>query len=810
MKRLLLILLYVFLLLPIAAVSQAANDDETTIKELMNVIHEHFNVNFIYDSALNLDIKATNRINPSRQTLEECLTLLFDGTEIEWEVMKKYIVLTNTDKKKKPKDYTIFIEEQQDTLTESRITAYINRNRAATQTGLIAIDGNKFKKGYAVLGSPDLIKELQQLPGVSSGTDLLSGLYVHGGDGTDNLFLLDGVPLYQVSHAAGLISTFNTEVIDNLDFYKSGFPSRYGGKLSSVVDITTRPGDMQEYHGSFNIGLLSGGLQFEGPIVPGKTSFNVAVRRSWFDVVTIPLNAIVNIKKPYGDSQKVNYSMTDFNASVTHLFKPDSRLSLNIFAGNDNVVYNWEDLKVRYWEGERIIGKPGYSLDADWGNILTSLNWQKKFSDDLHLNTIAYYVRSNSGISILNKKWKISDYAPKTTEDTQQDISASIMHEIGAKTEVDWMPSEYHHINVGAGYSGRIFNPVREYSKVTLNTDYESGVQEESYNNSDSFSVRYNASEVSVYASDEISMAKWLKANLGLRYAFFEQNGYMHHSVEPRAALRFQLAPIAALKMSYTEMSQAVHLVRANYIDLPMSVWFPTTENVTPMKSKQAAAGVYLDLPRNITLNVEGYWKIMNDIYEYSGIDGFFPDLSDWEHQLLSGTGRSYGAELEARWRTEKMDVAAYYTLSWTERYFEGIYHDWYPARNDNRHKLTLTATRKFSERFEMYAGWHYHTGDRATIPTQLIGDNAYYESPYNYQMSDYHRLDLGFNFHKTTKRGNESIWNLTLYNAYCRMNPMFAYLKHYIPEGSSEYKTEFVEKSLLPIIPSFNYTLRF
>lgn len=156
------------------------------------------------------------------------------------------------------------------------------------------------------------------------------------------------------------------------------------------------------------------------------------------------------------------------------------------------------------------------------------------------------------------------------------------------------------------------------------------------------------------------------------------------------------------------------------------------------------------------------------------------------------------------------MDISAYYTLSWTERFFEGIFHDWYPARNDNRHKLTLSATRKFSDKFEMYAGWHYHTGDRATIPTQIIGYNVFYESPYNYQMSDYHRLDIGFNFHRTTKRGNKSTWNLTIYNAYCRMNPMFASFYYYIPEGGSEYKKELVETCVIPIIPSFNYTLRF
>ena len=804
MKKLLLTIFAIVLLLPFTAVCQAANNDEPTIKELMNVIHEHYNVNFIYDSSLELDIKAPNRINPSRQSLEECLEALFTGTGIEWEIMKKYIVLTHTDKKRKPKDYTIFIEEQMDTLSESRITAYIDRNRAATQTGFISIDGSKFQKGYAVLGSPDLIKELQQLPGVSSGTDLLTGLYVHGGDGTDNLFLLNGVPLYQVSHAAGLISSFNTEVVDNIDFYKSGFPSRYGGKLSSVVDVTTRPGDMQEYHGSFNIGLLSGGLQFEGPIVPGKTSFNVAVRRSWFDLVTIPLNIIVNAKKPYGDSQKIHYSMTDFNASVTHLFNKDNRLSFNVFAGADNLINQNEDLQVRYWEGVKYVGDSGNTLDTKWGNILTSLNWYRKFSDDLHLNAILYYVRSNTTVDMIDDTWKMNDYSPSITDECKTDRSSSIMNESGAKTELDWIPSEYHHINAGAAYSGRIFDPQREYSKTILVNEVETHSENASY------SVRFNTSEVSVHASDEISLSNWFKTNLGLRYSCFINGGTTYHSIEPRAALRFQLAPVAALKMSYTEMSQAVHLVSANYIDLPMSVWLPTTENVAPMRAREAAAGFYFDLPHNIILNVEGYWKMLNDIYEYSGKDGFFTDISDWEHQLMSGKGRSYGAEVEARWRTAKMELAAYYTLSWTERYFKGIYHDWYPARTDNRHKLTLSATRKFSERFEMYAGWHYHTGDRATIPNQLIGDMAYYESPYNYQMSDYHRLDLGFNFHKTTKRGNESIWNLTLYNAYCRMNPMFAYLNHYRPEGSTEYKTEFVEKSLIPIIPSFNYTLRF
>ena len=214
----------------------------------------------------------------------------------------------------------------------------------------------------------------------------------------------------------------------------------------------------------------------------------------------------------------------------------------------------------------------------------------------------------------------------------------------------------------------------------------------------------------------------------------------------------------------------------------------------------------------NFRLNVEGYYKMMDNLYEYSGTDGIYPDLKNWENEVMRGKGRSYGAEVELRWRSEKMDVAAYYTLSWTERFFEGIWHDWYPARNDNRHKFTINATRRFSDRFEMYASWNYHTGDRMTVPTQIVGGQVYYTSPYNYKIADYHRLDIGFNFRKTTKRGNESVWNLSLYNAYCRMNPMFTMLDHYRTDYKepAKYETVFKELAAIPIIPSFNYTLRF
>lgn len=764
------ILLFILNTLTLSLLAQSS-----TIKAEMELLHKEYGVNFVYDSSIELNISSPVIYDKKTTSLDQSLETLFAGTGIDYEIMKKYIVLTRSDSKKKPKGYTIFIQEQKDTLDAASITSYINRSNSSTQTGLTPIDGSRFKKGFAVLGSPDVIKEIQTLSGVSTGTELLSGMYVHGGEGHDNLFLLDGVPLYQVSHLAGVFSSFNTEIIDNMDFYKSGFPARYGGKLSSVVDIKTRPGNMQEYHGTFNIGLLNGGLQFEGPIVKGKTSFNIAARRSWLDVITVPFNLISNkVLEKKNRSRDFHYSMTDLNASITHQFKKDSRLSANFYYGADRLGFQTSD-----------IDKTD-DLDLKWGNILGSLNWKKQFSDDLHLNTSLHYVRSYTDVDLL--------HVYENTYSAQQNIS--YLNDIGAKVELDWMPSEYHHISAGAGFTEYLLDSRRNHSSEPETDNL--------------FKLKYDISEVALHAADEISISNWFKTNIGLRYSLTTQGETTYHSIDPRAALRFQLNDATALKFSYTEMSQAIHLLRAHYVDLPMSSWLPSTNEIPPMRSRQIAGGVYTNLPHNISLSIEGYWKNMMNLYEYCGINSIYPDLMNWEEELVMGKGRSYGGEIEMRWRSEKMDVAAYYTLSWTERYFEDIWPTWYPARNDTRHKFNINATRRFTGKFEMYASWNYTSGNRMTVPSQIIGSEIYYTSPYNHKLPDYHRLDIGFNFRKTTKRGNESIWNLSIYNAYCRLNPMF-YMTNTITDIYGENKRIVLKQcAMIPILPSFSYTLRF
>ena len=294
------------------------------------------------------------------------------------------------------------IKTLQDSLDAARITAVREKMKNTTQTGLMRLDAKELKSGVAVFGTPDVIKKLQLLPGVAAGNELMSGLYVHGGDGNDNLFLLDGIPLYNISHFGGLFSSFNTDVIDNLDFYKSGFPARYGSRLSSVVDVETREGDMQRYHGSFSLGLIDGRLQFEGPIVKGKTSFNLGLRRSWMDLVTTP--AIWYANRRNGDDQTVGggYSMSDINARLTHRFAPGNTLNVCFYTGSDYLRASQEE-KQYDQEGHR--GENLMKIGVKWGSLTSSVSHQYELSKKLRMKNVLYYSQSTSNTAYEFRFW---------------------------------------------------------------------------------------------------------------------------------------------------------------------------------------------------------------------------------------------------------------------------------------------------------------------------------------------------------------------------------------------------------------------
>ena len=805
--------LFILIILTFSHLGFAQNSAVPTLRTEMEEIHEKFGANFIYDSSLEIDVPAPKDVKMDGRTLEQCLDELFSGTDIQWSIQKKYVVLVYKDKKRKPRDYTIFIEEQHDTINESIVTAQTSKELNTTQTGFQKLDKIVFERGYAMFSSPDVIKAIQQLPGVASGTELLSGMYVRGGDGSDNLYLLDGVPLYQVSHLGGIFSSFNTDVLESLDFYKSGFPARYGGRMSSVVDVKTKDGDFREYHGLASIGLLDGRLQFEGPIIKDKTSFNIGLRRSWLDVLTVPATYLISDLEDV--KLRLKYAFWDLNANLTHKFSDENKLTLRIYGGRDKAKFG-QARDHKYFEGEEDLSGSMYDFEwgLGWGNFVTSLNWDYRFNPSHEMSAKVYFSRYGSLFSMYDYYEYRGDDGKVEHYSISDNRNSSQTSDIGFRADFSYRPNASHHIRYGTllqyhFYSPEhsIYNYAQAYSTVTNN-------EEKSYSNhAESF-------EPAVYIEDEMTLTDWFTANVGLRYSSVWAQNRMYHNIQPRAALRFAVGDNTSIKMSYSEMAQNNHLVSSNYLSLPTSFWMPSTDKIAPSKSRQLSAGVYFNLPHNIKFNIEGYGKTMDNLLEFRGKWGIYPPIHLWEESLVVGKGRSWGVESELSWADSKTSLTAYYTLSWSQRFFEDFYQFWYKDRNDNRHKLTLTGTRRIGKKFEVYASWNYHSGGWMTSQSQAIWEGEvgkwpemFFSYPNNLQIPDYHRLDLGCNFHKTTKRGNESIWNLSFYNAYCRINPIIAYVAErydFTEENLAGFNFVGQAFGIIPIIPSFSYTLKF
>ena len=684
--------------------------------------------------------------------------------------------------------------ERRDTLDSSYVTAVKEKMRNTTQTGLVRLDGEKLRSGVAVFGSPDIIKQLQILPGVAAGNELSSGLYVHGGDGNDNLFLLDGVPLYNITHFGGLFSSFNTDMVENLDFYKSGFPARYGGRLSSVVDVETSEGNMMEYHGNVSIGLIDGRLHVEGPIVPGKTSFNVGLRRSWLDVVTAPAIAYVNWKN--GGDTKVNggYAMSDFNARVTHIFSDRSKLNGCFYWGLDNLHAGIADKAA------------GEGLDLDvgskWGTTAASVNWDYVYSQKMRGKLLGYWSRSGSDIGYgFGFSQKYDDGTSLVMAMSDHNISA--VSDAGVKYDLDWFPNASHHVRYGAA-------TVYHHYKVSRNYEQNQEIPGfEPAKDTDTKGGAYDAFEPAVYIEDEIFLTYNLTLNAGLRASLFVTKPLTWGRVEPRAAFKWLIDKDICAKLSYTRMSQYSHLVSAMYIELPTNSWMPSTWGAGPMMSDQVAGGLYFT-PGPWVINVEGWYKTMDNMLAYNGANAFYPPLVNWETSFTPGKGKSWGLEFEATFRKPKIELSAYYTLSWSRRQFDAWYSFPFPDRNDNRHKINLVGTWRPKKGISLYWNWNYHSGNRITLPTHVInyGNTSsamLYQSPYNSSLPDYHRLDIGADFSRKLSNGKEFSLNVSIYNVYNHLNAAFAML-----DRDSKGKYYGKAYGLVPIIPTLSAGFKF
>jgi len=683
----------------------------------------------------------------------------------------------------------------------------------ATQMGAQEIPIAQIKNTPSILGEADVMKTIQLMPGVQAGVEGSAGLYVRGGGPDQNLILLDGVPVYNVDHLFGFFSVFTPEAVKKVTLFKSSFPARFGGRLSSVVDVRSNDGDMKKYHGTLSVGLLSSKIQLEGPIIRDKTSFNISARRSYIDLIAKPF-------MPKDD--KISYYFYDINAKINHKFSDRSRLFLNFYNGKDSYYFKTTDSSSSMYKDK---------MSLNWGNTIATARWNYIFNQKLFSNTTVAYnkYRMDANSTVYTK----TNLIESISESNYHSNYHSGICDWSYLIDFDYNPTPAHHIKFGAGYLHHDFRPEVATSKIQ---EKEDGItkQDTLYNSISNSTIQ--AHEVSAYIEDNFDIGSRLRMNVGLHLSMFRVQRRNYFSAQPRVSARYQLTRHTALKASYTKMSQYIHLLSSTPISMPTDLWVPVTSKIKPMQAHQYSLGSYYTGLPGWEFSVEGYYKQMRNVLEYKEGVSFLGSSSGWENKVEMGKGRSMGIEFMAQKTTGKTTGWIAYTLAKSDRKFAigGINNgERFPYKYDRRHNLSLVVNHKFSNRIDIGASWIFSTGGTATIAEEVTaiirpGEDAiqqkdYIEKRNNYRLPASHRLNIGVNFNKKTKHGVRT-WNISLYNAYNAMNPTMIYSNNsggyasYIKnqEDGKVYlqyipaKRKITKLTLLPCVPSVTYTYKF
>lgn len=666
-----------------------------------------------------------------------------------------------------------------------------------SQMSSITVPVKQIQKLPSLMGEVDVLKVLQLLPGVQSGSEGSSGLYVRGGGPDQNLILLDGVPIYNASHLFGFFSVFNADAINNVKLIKGGFPARYGGRLSSVVDISMKEGNTKEFKGTATIGLIASKITLEGPIKNENTTFLVSARRTYIDILTRPIIKAVND----GDVT-AGYYFYDLNAKLNHKFSNKDRVFFSGFLGEDK-AYSKD--KSKYYDP---YGDYHYAYDDEfglkWGNMIGAVRWNHLFTPKLFSNITATYSRYKFKVF---EEYNSSTTGPSgTTSDNYAIAYNSGINDWAAKVDFDFIPSPNHYIRFGVNGIQHQFNPgVLSYQSTELDTV--------------AGSFEKKAFEFASYIEDDFKVIDALKINAGIHFSGFNVDGKTYYSLQPRLSLRYLLQNGIALKASYAQMAQYIHLLTNSGIGLPTDLWVPSTSKIKPQFSTQYALGVAKTINKTFEVSVEGYYKEMNNLIEYKDGASFTSVNKDWQDKVEVGNGKSYGVELFAQKKLGRLTGWIGYTLSWTDRQFENInFGKRFPYRYDRRHDISITSVFKLSDHVELAGAWVFGSGNAVTLPTETYlneyeqgnyyysqGGIDYYESRNGFRMTNYHRLDFSISWIKQKKNGIRRL-TLGVYNMYNHKNPFFMELGY-------DFKTQqnkFVQYSLIPFLPSISYRFDF
>ena len=668
----------------------------------------------------------------------------------------------------------------------------------SSRMSTIEVPVDQIKALPALLGEVDVFKVLQLLPGVQAGSEGSSGLYVRGGGPDQNLILLDGVPVYNASHLFGFFSVFNADAINRVELIKGGFPARYGGRLSSVVDINMKEGDSQKFRGEGSIGLVASRLTLEGPIKKDRTSFIVSGRRTYIDLLARPL-----IKTATKGEEIAGYYFYDLNAKINHKINETNRIYLSAYTGDDK-AYARSQYK---YSQNNITNYSDDELGLQWGNVTTALRWNSIITNKLFSNVTATHSRYRFAVFADSKE---------TTKEPDTTIThffhteyISGIRDNALKWDLDYLPNPGHYVKFGAQAIDHLFTPgVLSYS--------DSDVRDTTLGAKPTRSKEFFA-----YVEDDFLIGTKLKINAGIHASAFYVENKLYKSIQPRISGRYLLTPSFSIKASYAQMTQFIHLLSNVGLGLPTDLWVPATSKVGPERSYLSSLGLAYNMDNNYEFSLEGYYKKMKGLIEYKEGASYLNIESDWQTKVEKGNGQSYGAEIFAQKKTGKINGWIGYTLSWTNRKFENINEGkTFPYRYDRRHDIKIAMVYDWKRNKDLSLTWVYGTGAAVTLPQSSYlrninyqpqfyqGDSQpdlqYYNGRNSYRMRAYHRFDLNYTTTKKTKWGERS-WSIGAYNVYSRRNPFFMDLT-YDKKGNKK----FIQYSLFPIIPSIAYRFKF
>lgn len=667
----------------------------------------------------------------------------------------------------------------------------------------------------ALAGESDVVRALHLLPGVQTGTDGIGGMHVRGGNDGQNLIMIDGVPVYNISHAAGLFSIFNTNAVRTATLYRGHFPARFGGRLSSVLDIRTKDGNKHEYHAQGDIGLLSARFTAEGPIIKDKSSFIISARKSLINWYLNPLAASLQSTP---EERRLSYDFYDLNAKLDLQLSSKDRLYVSVYQGRDhyqNSGLSTDTLSIfdaSVSEPAYFISREQFNDRMEWANRVSSLQWTHLFGDRLFTRFTASHSALDLGIGYVDADSLLA-LSTQSLTDRRVDIGdyQSKIKDFSLRLDADYRVQPGYTMRFGWNLTQHFITPgvldlqVVEKADTVVNAPRLSGRE-------------VAATEYAAYMEHISELGRGFTLNAGLYGALFSVEKQHYASVQPRLSLSWAPSSQFTVRGYGGRMAQFLHLLSNTALGLPASIWVPSTARIRPQQSWHTGAAFHWRFKEGWQLSGDLYYKNMRHLLTYSEGAQL---INDWESNVAFGKGEAYGMELVLEKAKGLTTGWLSYGLAWANRQYDRINNGVaYPYRYDRRHSLKVAAVHRFADWLEASASWSFSTGLAFSLPQGQytvfvpgVGPvNAVdYGFKNDFRMPYDHRLDLGLNMYIETGRVRHKI-NLSVYNAYNRSNPLYYDLRvRYVSDGAAiEQQRSFTPVTLIPFMPAFNYAIRF